>query len=88
MKEKLKKFIKDNNLTFKEGTRNHDSTILSGYALHLGTQSMTDVMQCIEEVCPDSVNYREEFIPVFTFAKQKGYGSWWAHEDNRKAYKL
>lgn len=87
MKEQLKKFIKDNNLTFEEGTRNSDSCILAGYALHL-QMNMTEVMQCIETVCPDSTNYREEFIPVFEHATNKGYGSWWAYEDNSKQYKL
>lgn len=87
MKEQLKKFIKDNNLTFKEGSRNQDSTIVAGYALHL-QMNMTEAMQCIEEVCPNSSNYREEFIPVFEFANKKGYGSWWAYEDNRKSFIL
>ena len=87
MKEKLKKFIKDNGFTFKEGTRNHDSTVVSGYALHL-QMNMIEAMQCIETVCPDSTNYREEFVPVFEHAIKKGYGSWWSYEDNRKAYIL
>ena len=87
MKEQLKKFIKDNGLTFKEGTRNGDSVVLSGYALHLG-MTMIDVMQCIEATCPDATNYKEEFIPVFEFATKKEYGSWWAYEDNRKNFKI
>lgn len=87
MKKLIKKFIKDNKLTFKEGTRNSDSVILSGYSLSLQVRDSEIVKQAIDEILPNAdANYKEELDRVFSYAKANNYGSWWNTANAEKQY--
>lgn len=67
---KLEQFIKDNNLTFKVGRRNHDITIICGYALH-NNYSEKDIIKAINS----NDNFiKEEVERVFDYAKRNNYG--------------
>ena len=86
MQEKLKQFIKDNNLSFKEGKRNTSSTILSGYALHIGASV---------ENCKESVNTEEfttavahELERVYNYAKSNNYNKFWEQPEAKTMYKF
>lgn len=72
---KLKKFIKLNGLTFKEGVRNKDCVIISGYALYIGA-SYADVCGSI----PLKARTGElgiEIERIFKYAEANNYGAWW-----------
>lgn len=94
MKSKLKKFIKENGLTFSTGRRNSDLTVLCGYALWLETQTeykedakyyLTEALKAYS--LKDSF-IRTEMLRVYDYASNNGYELWWNHESNRNQYKI
>lgn len=90
MEEKLKQFIKDNNLEFTEGRRNFDSVVLSGYALYLDANS-EQLKNAIEIVLGEEIwddNLEDELDRVFDYAKSNNYGKWWEKEEAKKMYKF
>lgn len=86
MKEKLEKFIKDNNLKFEVGTRNSDSTVISGYALHLGVRDTEPIIEAIESTLKSTADYEGELDRVFNYALRAGYGKFWKTKDAKKLY--
>lgn len=88
-KVKIQEFIKNNNLTFKEGTRNTDSVILSGYSLYLGIKTAKELEKVIDAALPDAdCDYYEELDRVFSYASENNYGKWWETETAIKTYKF
>lgn len=86
MREKINKFIIDNGLSFKEGSRNYDSTILSGYALSLGAKNTSIMRKCIDTTCVDSDDYYSELDRVFSYAKRRDYGKFWSTPEAKDKY--
>lgn len=82
------KFIKDNNLKFSLGRRNSDSTVLSGYLLHIGVDSLNGLKKIITENCPDAYDFMEEFNRVFEFAETNNYGAFWRTAQAKREYKF
>lgn len=92
MVEKLKTFIQDNNLSFEEGQRNTNATILCGYALFIGVDDVELIEEAVEEcfgmrIWSDS-ELQDEILRVYNYGKHHNYGKWWEKEENRKTYKL
>lgn len=86
MVEKLKTFIKDNNLSFKEGQRNTNATILCGYALFIGA-SIQDCKESIPtEMSTGQLN--AEIERVYNYADDNNYGKWWEKPEAAKMYKF
>lgn len=86
MVEKLKTFIKDNNLSFKEGQRNTNATILCGYALFIGA-SIQDCKEAIPtELSTGQLN--AEIERVYNYANDSNYGKWWKKPEATKMYKF
>ena len=83
--EKLKNFIKHNNLTFMEGCRNSDLVILCGYSLYLGAEK-EDVETVLEEKLNIDSGLVSEFNSVYPYAKKNNYGDWWKNPKNRNCY--
>lgn len=87
--EKLEKFIKENNLTFAEGSRNTDAVVISGYALHLGINDVNVIENVIEKtVSTRGWEYDKELRRVFEYAKDNNYGQWWTLEGAKTMYKF
>ena len=88
IKEKIVKFIKNNNLTFEEGSRNTDSVLLSGYCLYLklDLEDIDDICDIIRYTCEFNDIFSDEFERVFKYAKLNHYHKWWEIEENRKMY--
>lgn len=85
-KQKLSQFIIDNDLTFVEGERNANSTVISGYALHIGAE-LSEIKEAIEESCASKAEgCYEELERVFKYAKANSYGKYWATEDAKAEY--
>lgn len=87
MKEKLVKFIKDNNLKFTEGRRNSDCVIISGYALHLGVNDPNVIEKAIEFALDNTDDYYEELCRVLDYAQDHNYQEFWKKEEAKKLYK-
>jgi hypothetical protein len=89
MIEKVKQFILENDLSFKEGTRNNNSVILSGFCcyLSLDRSDVREIIDCIKEVCPDHDDFEAEFDRVFEYAWCNDYGQYWNSDDAKKSYK-
>lgn len=89
--EKIKKFIKDNELDFSgEGSDlNSNCCILAGYCLHLGIDEY-EIINITEElgILPNSyiVSPWIEFIRVFEYAESNNYGAYWETEEAKTTY--
>ena len=89
IKSKIEAFILNNGLTFKEGRRNSDTVILSGYALYLGfDKSSSKLSDYIDNVLEHAEYTLAEFHNTFEYAKYCDYGNWWKKAENRKQYKV
>lgn len=92
MTEKIKKFITDNGLTFEEGRRNSDLTVICGYGLYLGVFTEGNVLEILHEVLEPlyrkDKDLEDECTRVFLFAKSNNYQAWWSEESNRAKFKL
>lgn len=87
--QKLELFIENNNLTFQEGTRNTDSVVISGYALHLGVTEVDTIIDAIKKQLVDkNPDYHDELPFVFSFAQKNNYGKWWEKPVAKKTYKF
>jgi len=86
-KEKLKKFIEDNELLFIDGRRNNDCVIVSGFALSIGVRDTIEIERVINEI-GTGYDYEEELARVFDYAEANNYGKWWESEDAKKLYKF
>ena len=84
MKEKLKEFIKNNDLTFSEGERNTNITILCGYALAIGESTMACKKSIPKEQSTAEVN--KEIERVYHYADTHNYANFWSTEGARKQY--
>lgn len=85
--EKIEVFIDENNLTFEEGQRNTDSTVLSGYALHIGLRTLPTLVAAVENQCDDAdYGWEDELERVFDYAKDNAYGDWWNSKEARDRY--
>lgn len=87
--QKIRDFIKNNKLAFTVGRRNSDSTILAGYALHLGYDSTDEdaLLKIIRGVCKGT-RPEEEFSKVLAFAYENHYEKFWTTSRAKKQYKF
>lgn len=95
MEQKILDFIVLNDLTFQEGERNSNSTILSGYALYIGITDVNTLIKIIDKYkksTPEDLeyfdNYEEELTRVFNYAKNHDYGKFWNSEDAKTSFKF
>ena len=84
----LQQFIKDNNLSFREGSRNQSCTVLSGFSLFQGLT----VKECKEAIPMEdfTAELAQELERVFTYAENHNYGAWYSEDEDRakKLYKF
>jgi hypothetical protein len=89
MKEKLIKFIKDNELNFNTSGSGLNSAcvIISGYALHLGVTNATDIETAILDMFPKFSGF-DELERVFNYASDNNYGKFWSLPKAKEMYKF
>ena len=81
----LKKFIKENNLSFEEGQRNTNAVILCGYALHIN-KTAKDYKESVKEYSSEELD--EDIDRDYFYVSSNGYGKWWQNENAKKMYKF
>ena len=89
--ERLKKFILDNKLDFKqEGSAlNSVCCTISGFALYIGMIFENDIENVIDELDEDAGGwYENELERVFEFATKNNYGEWWKTPYAKEQYKF
>lgn len=86
--EKLIKFIKENNLTFNEGERNTNITILVGFSLAIEAE-MGEILQAIKKSDTEYQNIffiEEEIKRVYDYAEDNNYDDFWLTEEAHDQY--
>ena len=86
--EKIKKFIKDNELTFLRGRRGTETVIICGFALWVTDEEINDVdlwdiIKNIGDMGKD--DSADEFDRIYKYAVYNNYANYWntpeAHEN-------
>lgn len=83
----IKDFITQNNLSFKEGSRNSSCTVLIGFSQYLGLQQKQLEEELKNEISLDKF-LQNEINRLWEYCLHNNYGKWWEKEENRKTYKL
>lgn len=86
MKNKIRQFIDENNLSFEEGERNSSVTILCGYSLHINTSKEKLINELDKEIKLDNT-IAEEIERIWTFCKKNKYGEFWKTPEAQHQYK-
>lgn len=81
----IRKFIKDNKISFEEGTRNSSITTLIGYSQYLKLSQRDLEEALLEENDVDSFLF-DEIDRLWGYCKNRNYGNWWENEKNRKTF--
>lgn len=86
---KIKKFIKDNELTFLRGRRGTETIIICGFALWLEDKPdmeviIWDIIKNIGDMGKD--DSKEEFDRIFDYAYVNNYGNFWDTPEARENY--
>jgi len=81
----MKKFIKDNHLSFGEGMRNSTVTVLIGYSQHLGLSQNDLEVELSDEIEADSF-IQEEINRLWIYCKRNDYKKFWKTAQAKKQY--
>lgn len=87
MKEQIKEFIENNKLSFYEGERNQNLTVICGYGLHIGIKDFMDVYEGIPERYLSTELY-DECQRVFRYAQENNYQNWWKSTTAKNTWKF
>lgn len=83
--EKLKKFIKDNNLEFNSGSGGDVNILaLCGYACYIGASEH----DCINAVGSEDISINTEITRVFDYASTHNYAKFWETDKAKKQWKF
>ena len=83
----IKKFIKENNITFNEGERNSSTVVIIGYAQHLGLNETQLKKELSKEIKADKF-IKEEVERLFDYCSSNNYGDWWNTKAAKSQYKF
>lgn len=83
----IQKFIKDNKLSFKQGSRNTTCTVLTGYAQHLNITKTKLLAGIGEPVFTDSF-IKEEVDRLWPYCAEHNYKKFWTTKEASKRYKF
>jgi len=92
MKEKLEKFIRENQLNFNSygSSLNGAYTVLCGYADHVGAskKAVKEAVQACTGVEQLPQESKKELDKVYKFTTTFNYGKWWTREEASRLYKI
>lgn len=83
----MRKFINENNLEFKIGSRNSTIVILIGYSQHLNW-TKEQLEKELEKEIQEDLFLKEEINRLWSYCQAKNYKSYWVTEEAKKAYNL
>lgn len=89
--DKIKDFIKNNNLTFSgDGSNlNSECTTISGYGLYVGINRYEELEDIVVEINPDvDPDFEEQLRKTFSFAKRNNYENFWKKKSAKTMYKF
>ena len=81
----IKKFIKNNYLSFEEGNRNSSIVTLIGFSLHLGLDIKTLEKELKEEISVDNF-ILDEINRLWGYCNFKRYGDYWKNEKAKEVF--
>lgn len=81
----MRKFIIDNDISFKEGNRNLSVTILIGYAQFLGLSKSNLIEELHDEISNDPF-ISKEIERLWDYLKAKNYKSFWLKSEAHDQY--
>lgn len=82
---KIKEFIKNNDLSFEEGSRNTTVVILIGYSQFLGLTKI-QLEEELDEQIEDDYFIQEEIDRLWEFCKNRNYKDFWVTEKAKEEY--
>ena len=83
--EKLKQFIKENNLEFNSGSGGDVNILaLCGYACYIEA----DGYDCFEATNSKDLELELEINRVYLYASKNNYAKWWNSETAKKQWKF
>lgn len=86
--KKLQEFIEINCLSFEEGERNTNLTVIGGYALFLDEFcEEDDIYKAIPDKYKSDELYQEA-MKVFNYCYYNDYGNWWTKEIASSTWKF
>jgi hypothetical protein len=83
----IKKFIENNNLSLKEGTRNTDIVTLIGYSQHLGLTKKDLEISLMNEIEEDNF-IQEEIDRLWEYCNNRNYKNYWSKPETKLIYKF
>jgi len=83
----IEKFIKENRLSFKEGTRNTTVVTLVGYAQHIGVSKSGLLNSLSKQVEKDNF-IKQEVNRLWSYCEGAGYKNYWTTKEASKKYKF
>ena len=84
-KSKIREFIDENSLDFKEGSRNTDVTTVIGYSQFLGISRNDLENELIAEINEDSF-IGEEIARLWNYCSTNNYSAFWGTKQAKKQY--
>ena len=84
---KIQEFIKNNNLSFKEGNRNTTIVVIIGYSQHLGVTQPGLKTELDHEIEDDSF-ISEEISRLWDYCKTRNYKNFWTTDKAKELYKF
>ncbi len=84
---KIREFIKENSLSFVEGSRNTSCVIIIGYALHLGL-TQTELEAELQPEIKEDGFILDELNRLFAYCLKNNYGKFWSSKEAKKQYKF
>jgi len=76
---KIRKFIKENGLSFEEGSRNYTIITLMGYAQHLGLDKDELEEELADEIDSDPV-IQDEIDTRWGYCESNNYKKYWTSD--------
>lgn len=83
----IRKFIKENHLSFGEGRRNSTVTVLVGFSQHLGLSESELLEELSDEIGDDSF-IGDEVLRLYNYCKARNYKKFWKTAKAKKQYKF
>lgn len=81
----IRNFIKDNNISFAEGSRNTSVTTLIGYAQHLGLTQSEFKGELKQEIKEDRF-IKQEIDRLWNYCKVNNYKKFWSSQKAKTQY--
>lgn len=83
----IDKFITENNITFKDGERNHNTVVCIGFAQHLGLSKDKLKEELAKQIVKDRF-IETEIDRLYRYCEDRKYKDFWSKPEAKKLYKF